>query len=194
MWIALASALLGSSVWAGGFGFGFLQGTRMDPAGLNTFLRNNGQPELERKLGLDLGGGGYFMKGSLLIGVEGGSISMAATRSAGKKVTLGGGYLTINGGYGLWRSGGNLIYANAGLGYSAMSIDIKEASGTFDTYKIRSLDGIVGKVGIAYLRKIHWAIVGTEAGIIQPLSGLEADGNRLGTTIFIRLLLGGGAF
>ena len=190
----LALLLINSFVWAGGFGFGFLQGTSMDPAGLNAFLRNNGEPELERKLGLDLGGGGYFTKDRLLVGVEGGSISMASTRSGGKKVSLGGGYLTLNVGYGLWKSGENLLYANAGLGYSAMSIDIKEASGTFDTYKIRPLDGIIGKAGIAYLRKVRWVLVGTEAGIIQPLSGLDADGNRLGTTLFIRLLLGGGVF
>lgn len=192
--LALVFGLIGSSVWAGGFGLGFLQATSMDTGDLNNFLRDNNQPEIERKLGLDFGGGGYFVKEKLLLGIEGGSLSMVPTEREGKEVSLGGGYLTFNLGYGLLRREEDFVYTNIGLGYSVMTLAVKEQEGALDTYKVKDMEGVVGKLGIAYIKRLSRLFIGAEIGSIHPLSGLDAEGNKIGTTFFLRFLIGGGSF
>ncbi len=192
--LALVLGFIGSWAWAGGFGFGFLQATSIDTGDLNTFLRENNQPEIDRKLGLDFGGGGYFVKEDLLLGLEGGSLSMVPTERGGKEVSLGGGYLTFNLGYGLLKREKSFVYTNIGLGYSAMTLAVKEQEGTLDTYKVKDLEGVVGKLGIGYIRRLSKLFIGAEIGGIHPLSGLDAEGNKIGTTFFLRFLIGGGSF
>ncbi len=196
--LVLLAISLNSLCWAGGFdggfGFGIFQLSNLDPAGLNSILRDQGYPEIERKTNLDFGGGGYFVKDRLLIGFEGGSLSTGVTKRDGKEVQLEGGFLSVNIGYSLWKRDKNMILANAGLGYAGLTLSVKVQEGVLDTYRQKSTAGLIGKVGFAYLRRIGGFIAGVEAGAIQPLSGLEIDGKRAGTTLLIRLLLGGGIF
>ena len=189
---------LGSLCWAGGFdggfGFGIFQLSNMDPAGMNTILSNHGYPEIERKANLDFGGGGYFVRDRLLIGFEGGSLSTGVTKGNGQEVQLDGGFLSVNAGYGLWKKDKNMIFVNAGLGFAGLTLSVKVQEGILDTYRQKSMNGLIGKIGLAYVRRMGGFIAGVEAGAIQPMSGLDIEGNRVGTTLLIRLLLGGGIF
>ncbi len=190
----LGSSALAGSFLTGGFGFGFVQASYMNPGSLNGLLKDHGYPQVENKVGIGFGGGGYGIKGRLMFGLEGGSLSTGITRKGGQETWLGGGFLSVNLGYGLLRRERDVIYVNGGIGYAGLSVSVKTQGGVFDTYKQKDLRGSIGKVGVAYIRNTKGLIIGFEAGAIQPLLGLVADGRRVGTTFFGRILVGGGGF
>jgi len=177
-----------------GFGFGFFQMSYLSAGNLNSLLRDHGYPEIESKFRLDFGGGGYFVKDRILVGLEGGSLSSGVTKSGGRETRLEGGFLTADLGYMLWKKEVNMVYANVGLGYAGLTLSVKEQEGVFDTYKLRDISGGIGKVGVGYMRRFGGFIMGVEIGAIHPLFGLEAEGRRMGTVFITRLLVGGGIF
>lgn len=179
----------------GGFGYGFLQMTFLGDGEVAKGIENRGFPAPPSNC-TDLGGSGYWIFGRFVAGIEGGSLCGTETSKRGSyESTYQGAYMTLNGGYSILKRKNSLVLIDGGLGYAAIDVNVKDSSkraGEFFTHYIATTSGAVGRLSLTAVKRIGKGIFLLQGGLFQPITGLEIEGGRLGTTTFLRLGVGMG--
>jgi opacity protein-like surface antigen len=113
----------------GGRGFFMIGAQWLDLDELNGRLVDAGYDEVDETF-VTLGGGGYLIRNSFLIGGEGhGALSTSGSTTGNQfRTTVGGGYGMLNVGYAVFAEGGTLVYPMVGLGGGGLLVNIEERS------------------------------------------------------------------
>ncbi|MGH7503297.1 MAG: hypothetical protein ACREL7_16345 [Longimicrobiales bacterium] len=113
----------------GGRGFFMVGVEKLELDELNASLTAEGFPTFSQRF-LTLGGGGYFIRGRLILGGEGHTIlqSDETTSDGAFRTRITGGFGMVNVGYQVLRGGRFAIYPLLALGGGAMNLRITERS------------------------------------------------------------------
>ncbi len=179
----------------GGYGYFSLQVNVLGAQEIGDKVEAKGYPAPASNC-LDLVGGGSWLYKKFAIEIEGGGICGGEKKIRGKyESAYEGSFLILSGGYQILRDKNNLVMVGAGLGGAAISVNVRDRdsrNGDFFTHYIAQSSGTILKGGVSYIRKAGKVLLTLQGGALQPLTGLTIEGQKLGTSFFIRLGLGFG--
>jgi len=118
----------------GGSGHFSVGTTFLDYSSVNTYLRSKRLPAFA-STSLNIGGGGYGIFNSFILGGEGGAVTASSVANANGEASISAGYGMFNMGYALPLKGRFLVYPLIGLGWGGSSFNIKHATGIEEKYE-----------------------------------------------------------
>ncbi len=179
----------------GGYGYFAFQVNILGAQAIGDKVEAKGYPAPPANC-LDLVGGGSWLYKRFAIEIEGGGICGGERKIRGKYESLyEGSFLVLSGSYQVIRDKRNLLMVGAGLGGASLAVNVRDRdsrNGDFFTHYIAQSSGSILKGGISYVRKAGKVLITLQGGAIQPITGLTIEGEKLGTSFFIRLGLGFG--
>ena len=179
----------------GGYGYFAFQVNILGARAIEDKVEAKGYPAPASNC-LDLVGGGSWIYKRFAIEIEGGDICGGERKIRGKyESAYEGSFLILSGWYQILRDKKNMLTVGAGLGAAALSVNVRDRgsrNGDFFTHYIAQSSGTILKGDVSYVRKAGKVLLTLHSGALQPLTGLTIEGQKLGTSFFIRLGLGFG--
>jgi opacity protein-like surface antigen len=132
--IAYNSLYSQNNAYYGGSGHFSVGTTFLDYSSVNVHLRSNNLPAFATT-SLNVGGGGYGVFNSFILGGEGGVITASSVANANGKSFITAGFGMFNMGYTMPLKSRFLVYPLIGLGWGGSSFDIKYTGGFEEKYE-----------------------------------------------------------
>ncbi|MFN7013632.1 MAG: hypothetical protein ACK4ON_05090 [Bacteroidia bacterium] len=132
--ISIDSTYSQKNTYYGGSGHFSVGTTFLDYSSVNTYLRSKRLPAFA-STSLNIGGGGYGIFNSFILGGEGGAVTASSVANANGEASISAGYGMFNMGYALPLKGRFLVYPLIGLGWGGSLFNLKHAGGIEEKYE-----------------------------------------------------------